>query len=329
VTAGFKCFESNKIRSFRRYSGNLGELRISELSLQCAADTLRWIHNDLPDNEFQLQLDEALSRLQQSAGPLPLEVRLDGRLLAACYFKPLPGNVATLGGVRAAPQAAPLAAQLLRQQVQRLLDRSVAQIQAVVPASDPDTLPLIQQAGFQYLTEIQHLWRKATPGDERPARHPLRSLNQAKWEWRPANSLAKSRMARLVDATFADTLDCPALNQLRCREEVLQGFLDGRDFRRLSQWQVLYHDSQPVGCLLLTAHPNAVVELAYMGLVPEARGQQLGSGMLQRAIDASRKLDAKALVVAVDENNWPALAIYRSRGFQLHQQLSVWLANSD
>ncbi len=136
-------------------------------------------------------------------------------------------------------------------------------------------------------------------------------------------------MAQFIEATFIDTLDCPAMNGRRSRGEVLEGFLDGRQLRQTAPWwEVLEVDGRVAGCLLLQQHSSELVELVYMGLLPCARGQGLGKGLVQRAISNARQLGSQTLVVAVDEQNWPALDVYRLCGFQRHQRLQVWIAEA-
>jgi ribosomal protein S18 acetylase RimI-like enzyme len=274
----------------------------------------------------------ALSRDVQTkhrdlGGPLPLLALQHGQFVAAAYFKRLPGNVATLGGVRAADSFANVAVSLVTQLNDTLRSYAIPQIQAIVDVADPSTADIVGRSGFDRLTTVQHL--ALDLASAQPAAEDRRvngaGVKPMAIHWLPATHLAKSRVERLIDATFVGTLDCPALNELRQQPQVLEGMLDGRDFRRVASWDLLVIDRELVGCVFLSEHPPNVAELAYMGLVPAARGKKLGHELMKRAMERSKLLGSCALLAAVDENNTPAIKLYSKFGFRCQQKLSVWL----
>ena len=71
--------------------------------------------------------------------------------------------------------------------------------------------------------------------------------------------------------------------------------------------------------------PDAVAELVYMGLLPEARGQGLGSRMLGEAMRIAEEAQARRFILAVDEANSPALAAYQHAGLRLVVRETVWV----
>jgi ribosomal protein S18 acetylase RimI-like enzyme len=81
-------------------------------------------------------------------------------------------------------------------------------------------------------------------------------------------------------------------------------------------WGVLLRFGKPVGCLLLAEIPaRRALELVYLGLTPEVRGQGLGRVLMQRVLSiASRQLFDVA-TLAVDASNMPALRLYRRCGY--------------
>jgi ribosomal protein S18 acetylase RimI-like enzyme len=344
---------------------------------------LRWIHSDLEDREFAAVLHDAQVRRERCPAPMrpwlrPLVLSSDDAPAVASYFKLLSGNVATLGGVRAAVGWDQAAAELIEWQVDQLRRFEISQIQAVVRHDDLASAKLVEHAGFHQVTGIEHQWlevsqvvSKGITSDLSLGRQskvigevaPLRSIaeDSRQWDaqptaerratlnptaerratlnptaerratlgWRPAHHFAHNRMAQFIESTFIDTLDCPAMNGRRSRGEVLDGFLDGRKLRQIAPWwEVLEVDGRVAGCLLLQQHSPELVELVYMGLLPGSRGQGLGKTMVQRAINLARQFGSQTLVVAVDEQNWPALDIYRRCGFQSHQRLQVWIAEA-
>ncbi len=331
----------------------------------------RWIHSELAESEFAPVLQDARLRLSRSASSMraclrPLVFHRDDETVAASYFNLLGGDVATLGGARAASGGEQFAVEIIQWQVDKLRRCEVPQIQAIVRQDDVATAELIKLAGFTQLTCIEHQWldvsaevSEVTASDsvgERPFSNPMTerratsnsdptaerraTLNsiptterRATLNWRPAHHFAHKRMAYFIESTFVDTLDCPAMNGRRSRKQVLEGFLDGRPLRQTDPcWQVLEVDGRVAGCLLLQQHsanPSelGLVELVYMGLLTSARGNGLGSALVQRAISTARQLGTQTLVVAVDQQNWPALDVYRQFGFQSHQSLQVWIVD--
>ncbi len=317
---GFVPIRVDKKPEIRETVGNLGELSIREIPLERLVKPLRWIHEELTEEEFRPLLLDVVRRLHAFPELPPLEVMLGQSRKAAAYFTRLPGKVATLGGIRAEAGFERQATELIRHMTSKLQRAGIRQIQAVVVDGHQANEAIVRSASFKPLTSVQHLFLN-------PAHRnmPAHSVHVPRARWQPAHTLAKSRMARLISATFAQTLDCPTLNGLRGADDVLDGFLDGKAFRNPLPWYLLNIDSQPVGCVLLTQHPNQVVELSYMGLIPSARGQQLGGTLVEQAITRSQTLSASLLVVAVDKNNWPAIRLYNRYGFQHHRTLSVWL----
>lgn len=307
-----------------------------DLVLDDLESSLRWFHAEVSPAELALLVTNATERLDASQpseklAQLPLVACQRGRPVAGCYFKLLSGNVATLGGARAEAGWEQSAVDLIRRQIKLLSDLGLPQIQAIVRTQDVATAELVRRAGMKQLAEIEHLWLDvlasySLAGNASAEAATAEAAPQPAPRWRPAQSLDHNDLAQLIEQTFADTLDCPALNGRRTPVEVLDGFLDGRTLNDSSlHWELLQVDANTVGCLLLQLHDNQLMELVYMGLVPAARGRGLGKAMVARAIEVAHRWGCCTLVVAVDCANWPALAAYRAWGFEPHQRLQVWL----
>lgn len=284
-------------------------------------EVVRWIHGDLAELELALLINDAMKR---GLGE-PLVKRQGEDVVAASYFKLLSGGVATLGGVRAVPGQEAEAVRLLCTQVEWLKVAALPQIQAVVPEADVVSANLLEQTGFEKLTNVEHQWLHLSRGmlsvDWASHRDGIPKLG-----WITANQVTRKRLEQLVAATFVQTLDCPALNDVRTSQEVLEGFLEGRRLRHTDgMWEVLLEGDRLIGCVLLSQHPNHLMELVYLGLVPQSRGRGLGRMLVGRAIDRAHRQACMALAVSVDEANWPALAVYRKFGFQTYRRLGVWL----
>jgi ribosomal protein S18 acetylase RimI-like enzyme len=133
------------------------------------------------------------------------------------------------------------------------------------------------------------------------------------------------RLACLLEATYVDTRDCPALNGLRPAQEVLAGH---RAIGRFDPglWAFARHQNQDVGCLLLADHPaSGQYEVVYMGLTPAARGRGWGHELTRHAATLAQAAGRRQLVLAVDADNAPALKTYAAAGFAAWDRRSVFL----
>jgi ribosomal-protein-alanine N-acetyltransferase len=69
--------------------------------------------------------------------------------------------------------------------------------------------------------------------------------------------------------------------------------------------------------LLLNRSPASnTIELVYLGLAPAARGRGLGRQLLRHGLHLLGRREERAITLAVDEQNDPALALYRGEGFR-------------
>jgi ribosomal protein S18 acetylase RimI-like enzyme len=218
-----------------------------------------------------------------------------------------------------------VAVQLLTRQINELQNLGVRQIQAVVQEHQAPTSRLLAAAGLESLTHVAHQWLdiETLPADQE---FEAGSLNCSTIVWRPAGDFSRLRLVGWLEKTFQQTLDCPALNGLRDSSQVLDGFLDGRPYRQVDElWEVLEFRGDIAGCLLLQQHKYGLMEIAYLGLLPAARGLRLGRQLVERAIRHAHQRSLRSIVAAVDEQNWPALNLYRQFGFQPQQRFEFWL----
>ncbi len=83
-------------------------------------------------------------------------------------------------------------------------------------------------------------------------------------------------------------------------------------------------EGRDVGCLLLADHPeHKQWELVYVGLVAAVRGRGLGIEAVRRAQFLAGRAGAKCLLLGVDADNQPAIAIYGQAGFAAWDRRSV------
>jgi len=84
---------------------------------------------------------------------------------------------------------------------------------------------------------------------------------------------------------------------------------------------------RPVGVLLATESPEwESWEIAYIGVVPEARGRGFGRELMVRALAEARAAEISHLTLSVDARNAPAIGLYRVLGFERRDTREVYLA---
>lgn len=74
-------------------------------------------------------------------------------------------------------------------------------------------------------------------------------------------------------------------------------------------------DGEPVGCLKLV-YEGAAAGIYTFGVLPERRGQGIGKRVLARAVALAGDQMCQRIWLEVEEENAPALALYRSSGFR-------------
>ena len=76
------------------------------------------------------------------------------------------------------------------------------------------------------------------------------------------------------------------------------------------------HDGEAVGCVALIPLADGGYEVAKMTVGEAARGTGLGRLLMQACIDRARRAGAPRLYLETNSSLAPALALYRSVGFQ-------------
>ncbi|MGB0599919.1 MAG: GNAT family N-acetyltransferase [Rubripirellula sp.] len=147
----------------------------------------------------------------------------------------------------------------------------------------------------------------------------------------------------LVNSTYSETLDCPALAEHRTAQETLNGYRTAAAFAPTGWFRVVRSEGTvrsecagrqtTVGCVILGYHPPppdqsetpGVVEIVYMGIVPSARGLGLGRDLVEHAFAVARNHSADRLILAVDQKNEPARRIYEAAGLTPMLSEMVWV----
>jgi mycothiol synthase len=122
--------------------------------------------------------------------------------------------------------------------------------------------------------------------------------------------------AAAITASYAQTLDCPALNGVRSIEQVIAGHQAAGEFDPANWLLVRYH-SEPAGVLLLARMPASdAMELVYIGLAPVARGHGIAARLMKLALSLAVERSCGRLTTAVDAQNKPAIQMYFNAGME-------------
>ncbi len=79
----------------------------------------------------------------------------------------------------------------------------------------------------------------------------------------------------------------------------------------------MHVEDRPAGALLLNpSSQGRCIELVYLGLAPPARGRGLGGMLLRHGLRLVRKRPERLMTLAVDEQNAPAMKLYRRERFR-------------
>jgi len=246
-----------------------------------------------------------------------LEARRCRRSVGAVLFQVQAGGIAVVWPPRLV-RGEPLdtAESLLDAATTRLAEKPVAAAHVLLPQVTQSDDRLLRGAGFAPVAELLYL---AICCESFPSSAPAGPL-----EFEAYGEARHGRLARVVEATYRDTLDCPGLDDGRPIEDILAGYRATGVFSP-DRWLIVRHDRRDVGCLLLADHPTAEnMELVYMGLVPSARGHGWGTQIARHAQWLAGEAGRRRLVLAVDAANGPALRSYGAAGFEAWDRRQVY-----
>ena len=126
--------------------------------------------------------------------------------------------------------------------------------------------------------------------------------------------------------TYQGSLDVPEVHIERRAEDVLTSYRAGQTGPP-RWWLQKNLAGNPVGVLLLAEVTEGTMwEIAYLGMIPEARGQGLGGELVRWAKRETNRADVPFLSVSADARNAPALSIYLGNSFRSYrsQRLYLW-----
>ncbi|MFQ3650462.1 MAG: GNAT family N-acetyltransferase [Gemmataceae bacterium] len=193
-------------------------------------------------------------------------------------------------------------------------------VQAMISLPERHSVEWLEACGFQGVTELWTLSRET--------RSPLLPRQGGTWptlQYQPYDPHRGQLFEATLQATYVDSLDCPEVNGLRSIAEILAGHRVQGDYDP-SRWWLVSQANHPVGVVIQVDHPaNDERELAYLGLIPAARGRGLASAILARVLECAAQDGRPCVVLGVDARNQPALRLYTAAGFEEVQRQRVYL----
>lgn len=282
---------------------------------------LRFLYSRLPADERDAQLESTLVAIERQELSLEnLCLAVDGeQILGAVLAVRRPGGAAFLWPpiIRDGATALTVSQQLLEAVGRRVDAQKVVFTQCLLDPADSPGRAALEQGGVPRITELILLSRSLSGIEVEPARGDLSVESYT--------AALQTRFAQIVERTYADTLDCPVLAQNRTGEESLESHRATGRFDPQS-WRIYRSLGSDVGVLLLAEHPERDTwEVAYLGVVCEARGRGIGRAILQDGLRLAGRSGSSAIEIAVDAENVPALRLYRSLGFTELRRFAVHL----
>lgn len=187
--------------------------------------------------------------------------------------------------------------------------RDVHLAQVLLEPSNQMARRLFAQCGFSDLAELQYLQTEVRSNVPPP-------VLPVGFSWETYSPITHTKFIQTIQATYQNSLDCPALTGLRQMEDVIASHQASGEFDP-NHWFLLYERQTPMAVLLLAKSPRTdAMELVYLGLVPQARGRGLGALMLRKALRLTADLNVSRLSLAVDASNIPALKLYYRHGLE-------------
>jgi ribosomal protein S18 acetylase RimI-like enzyme len=235
----------------------------------------------------------------------------DGRETALLLVLLVPGNTAIAMfpapeeyGIRADDQQ-----RLIDAGLERLADRRLHYVQALVEPDATGKRNLLEASGFRHLTQLIYL--------QRAARYPVFDPpGSEEASWIRYSRHLHANFAKMIRATYEDSQDCPELADLRPVEAVIASHKAAGEFNP-ALWEIALIDGEHAGCVLLAPLGHgSLLELVYMGVVPGWRRRGVGRLLLRRALAHCDALGIDRLTAAVDARNHTARQLYSRFGFR-------------
>ncbi len=167
---------------------------------------------------------------------------------------------------------------------------------------------LLREAGFRRISRLAYLLHAGGA--------PRAESRTAPVEWRSYDDALRPLLAETIRASYRDSLDMPELAGRRPMDDVLASHQAAGEFDP-ALWELALVGEKPAGCVLLAPQfGGRLLELVYLGVVPEFRGRGVGGQLVARALEHARRRGVTHVLVAVDVRNAPARRLYSRFGFR-------------
>ena len=218
-------------------------------------------------------------------------------------------------------EASVLSRTLIQAAVAQLTRAGCRLVQALLTPSDPRRFDF-EASGFLYLTDMICM-------ECSQLSHAETGSVVAELEFVSFDRSTEHEFEAVIEQTYQGSLDCSELDGIRSVAETLQGYRASGSFRP-ELWLLARQRGVFVGCVLLAFFPEEDrCELQYMGIVPQARGRQLGRVLCARALRDARQIGASRVCLSVDARNHPAIRQYGTLGFVETERRRVYILKVD
>ncbi|MDP1561216.1 MAG: GNAT family N-acetyltransferase [Pirellulaceae bacterium] len=287
--------------------------------------------------------------------------------IAAIWGHPAPGATALMGkpvSLISGPNgldvdSTPLDLELQCQLVAKAMDWAKTveceMLQAVVEPCDDDFSTALKQNGLQKLVDLVYLaspnlaepngLAHRRPQPQTSGSYSAHSARSSRFAVVPPHEGNLQRWYRLLESTYEESRDCPAINGRRSLANTVAGYMDSGTYWE-NGW-VIVQESDPqtstklpsltfgpsgnsssgtdLGGFILADHPSSdFMELIYFGISPGARGQGWGIRILNEASRLAQQIGRSRIITAVDRENLPALRVYAAADYTALEEKAVF-----
>jgi len=233
------------------------------------------------------------------------------RCVAAALILQSPGRIGMLfyPPLSAAGVLAEAVAALASEMAREALAGGLALVQSLLKVNAKEDVDMLTSAGYRKLATLLYMRHNLT--------EIFPPLDEKALTWRNYGETSEAELVKLIEATYEQSLDCPALSEVRDASDAVAGHKKTGLFTP-ECWWIVRCGSVAAGCILVNdCHIDQSAEVVYMGVKREFRRKGIGRALLRRAkFDASRR-GKSAIRLAVDGNNIFARRLYESEGFRI------------
>jgi ribosomal protein S18 acetylase RimI-like enzyme len=279
---------------------------------------LAWAH--MVPTERNAQIARLIQQAQSVPGLLDglLAARRSGTVVGGIWAQLQAGRCAFVSVPHVLASEPVKTAAILLDALTELLERKgVRLVQALAMTDWGEEFDLLRGAGFRHFADLLYM---ASGQRAFPDHSPAQGL-----QFEPYDDQHHDRLCQIIERTYVGSQDCPQLGGVREMADVVAGYRATGSFDP-ARWLFIKQLDSDIGCLLLAEHAAPKQwEVAYIGLIPGARGRGWGLAAVRHAQWLTRCAGVERLLLAVDAANAPAIAAYAAAGFTAWDRRSVML----